>query len=200
MLTATFSQMPMQNQAKIRQANPLEGRQLSVAELPAYRARLRRRGLRVVVTNGCFDLLHYGHIRYLQHARRLGDVLIVGVNGDRAVRLLKGPGRPVVPARYRAALLAALRCVDAVVVFPQKRAERFLAAAAPDIYVKAGDYTRATLDAAERRLLERLGADIRIVPFVPGFSATRLIQRIRTRAASAAPRARRAAAAGRDNA
>lgn len=169
----------MQNQVKSSPANPLQARELPLKQLPAYRAELRRQGARVVVTNGCFDLLHYGHVRYLQQARQLGDVLIVGLNGDRSVRQLKGPGRPLVPARYRAAVLAALRCVDAVVIFPQKRAKRFLAAAAPDIYVKAGDYTRASLDAAERRLLERLGAEIRIVPFVPGFSTTGLIERIR---------------------
>lgn len=118
--------------------------------------------------------------RQLFAARRaLGDLLIVGLNGDRSVRELKGAGRPLVPQRQRAAVLAALACVDAVVIFPQKRAHRFLAIVRPNVYVKGGDYRPDTLDPRERAVLTNLGSRIRILPFVKGFSTTRLIARIR---------------------
>ena len=142
-------------------------------------AAARRRGARIVATNGCFDLLHFGHVSYLQRARKLGDVLVVGLNGDRSVRELKGSGRPLVPEQQRAAILAALSCVDAVVIFPERRAHRFLATVRPDVYVKGGDYRPETLDSWERAVLTAIGARIRIVPFVKGFSTTRLIAKIR---------------------
>ena len=132
-----------------------------------------------MATNGCFDLLHFGHVSYLQRARKLGDLLVVGLNGDHSVRELKGPGRPLVPEQQRAAVLAALGCVDAVVIFPEKRAHRFLATVRPDVYVKGGDYRPDTLDSRERAVLTATGARIRIVPFVKGFSTTRLIAKIR---------------------
>ena len=140
---------------------------------------MRRRGQRVVATNGCFDLLHFGHVSYLQRARKLGDVFVVGLNGDHSVRELKGPGRPLVPEQQRAAVLAALTCVDAVVIFPEKRAHRFLATVRPDIYVKGGDYRPDTLDPRERAVLTAVGVRIRILPFVKGFSTTGLIAKIR---------------------
>ncbi|MGO9246213.1 MAG: D-glycero-beta-D-manno-heptose 1-phosphate adenylyltransferase [Verrucomicrobiia bacterium] len=152
---------------------------LNLAQATGWLASARRAGRRVVATNGCFDLLHFGHVSYLQRARKLGDLLVVGLNGDRSVRELKGPGRPLVPQRQRAAVLAALACVDAVVIFPQKRAHRFLATVRPDIYVKGGDYRFETLDARERAVLTNVGSRIRILPFVKGFSTTRLIARIR---------------------
>jgi len=152
---------------------------LTLAQATRWLASARARGRRVVATNGCFDLLHFGHVSYLQRARKLGDLLVVGLNGDRSVRELKGPGRPLVPQRQRAAVIAALACVDAVVIFPQKRAHRFLATVRPDIYVKGGDYRPETLDARERAVLTNLGSKIRILPFVKGFSTTRLIARIR---------------------
>ncbi len=152
---------------------------LTLSQATGWLASARRAGRRVVATNGCFDLLHFGHVSYLQRARKLGDLLVVGLNGDRSVRELKGPGRPLVPQRQRAAVLAALACVDAVVIFPQKRAHRFLATVRPDIYVKGGDYRFETLDARERAVLTNVGSRIRILPFVKGFSTTRLIARIR---------------------
>jgi rfaE bifunctional protein nucleotidyltransferase chain/domain len=155
------------------------GKILSLPQAGRWAAAARRRGRRVVATNGCFDLLHFGHIDYLQRARALGDLLIVGLNGDRSVRELKGAGRPLVPQRHRAAVLAALACVDAVVIFPQKRAHRFLAIVRPDVYVKGGDYKPETLDARERAVLTNVGSRIRILPFVKGFSTTRLIGKIR---------------------
>ena len=152
---------------------------LTLPQAAQWAASARRRGRRVVATNGCFDLLHFGHVSYLQRARALGDLLIVGLNGDQSVRELKGAGRPLVPQRQRAAVLAALACVDAVVIFPQKRAHRFLAIVRPDVYVKGGDYRPDTLDARERAVLTNLGSRIRILPFVKGFSTTRLIGKIR---------------------
>ena len=114
---------------------------LSVAEAGALAARLRAQGKRIVLANGCFDLLHVGHVRYLQEARRLGDVLFVGINGDAAVTRLKGAGRPVVPAAERAELLAALRDVDHVVVFDEDTADRLVSAVRPDVHAKGTDYT-----------------------------------------------------------
>ena len=152
---------------------------LTLRDAARWAAAARRRGQRIVATNGCFDLLHFGHVSYLQRARKLGDLLIVGLNGDRSVGELKGPGRPLVPQHQRAAVLAALSCVDAVVVFPEKRAHRFLATIQPDIYVKGGDYRPETLDPRERAVLTVAGSKIRILPFVKGFSTTRLIARIR---------------------
>jgi rfaE bifunctional protein nucleotidyltransferase chain/domain len=146
--------------------------------LPAWRARMRASGKRLVVTNGCFDLLHLGHVTYLETARSQGDALLVGVNSDTAVRQLKGPDRPVTPEDDRAAVLAALESVDGVCIFAESTATRFLAAARPDIYVKGGDYTLDTLNQEERRTVEQAGGKIVIIPFVPGRSTTALLQKI----------------------
>ena len=163
---------------KRNQAQTPPRKLLSLNAARRWAAVARRHGLRLVATNGCFDLLHHGHVRYLQLARHLGDRLIVGLNADASVRRLKGPGRPLVPARQRAAVLAALACVDAVVIFPQTRATQFLRAVAPDIYVKGGDYRRATLDPAEQAILAGKGTRVRLLPLVPGTSTTALVRRI----------------------
>jgi D-glycero-beta-D-manno-heptose 1-phosphate adenylyltransferase len=147
-------------------------------QLPAWRAALRAAGRKLVVTNGCFDLLHPGHVTYLENARNLGEALLVGINGDDATRQLKGPGRPVNSEADRAAVLAALASVDGVCIFAEKTATRFLSAAKPDIYVKGGDYTLATLNQDERRAVESAGGKIVIVPFVPGKSTTALLEKI----------------------
>ena len=146
--------------------------------LPAWRAALRTGGKKLVVTNGCFDILHLGHITYLESARNLGDALLIGVISDAAVHGLKGPGRPVNSETDRAALLAALQSVDGACIFTDVRATRFLAAAQPDIYVKGGDYTLETLDQNERRAVESAGGRIVLVPFVPGKSTTGLLEKI----------------------
>jgi rfaE bifunctional protein nucleotidyltransferase chain/domain len=148
------------------------------AKLPEWRAALRASGKRLVVTNGCFDLLHLGHISYLETARSQGDALLVGLNGDDSVRQLKGPDRPVNDEADRAAVLAALESVDGVCIFAEKTATRFLAAAQPDIYVKGGDYTLATLDQDERRTVEQAGGKIVIISLVPGKSTTALLKKI----------------------
>ena len=139
---------------------------------------LRAAGKKLVATNGCFDLLHVGHIRYLNAARALGDALIVGINGDQSVRELKGAGRPVNSERDRAEIVAALECVDLVAIFPDVRATRFLELAAPDVYVKGGDYNQDTLNADERRVLQKIGAKIDIVPFEHGYSTSDLLARL----------------------
>lgn len=147
-------------------------------KLPAWRVALRAAGKKLVVTNGCFDILHLGHVSYLESARKLGDALLVGVNGDDSARQLKGPGRPVNPEADRAAVLAALASVDGVCIFQEKRAAKFLAAAQPDVYVKGGDYTPDTLDQDERRTVESTGGKIVIIPFIPGKSTTALLEKI----------------------
>ena len=146
--------------------------------LAGWREALRKSGKRLVVTNGCFDLLHAGHVRYLERARNLGDALLVGLNGDASVRALKGAGRPIYGAADRALVLGALACVDAVCEFPETRAVHFLETARPDQYVKGGDYTLETLDKEEREAVERYGGRIVILPFLPGKSTTATIEKI----------------------
>ena len=147
-------------------------------DLPAWRKQLRATGKKLVVTNGCFDLLHLGHVTYLENARNFGDALLLGVNGDAGVRELKGPTRPVNSEADRASVLAALESITGVCIFPEKTATNFLAAAQPDIYVKGGDYTLETLNQDERRAVESAGGKIMLVPFVPGKSTTSLLEKI----------------------
>jgi len=151
---------------------------LDLDKLAACARELRTAGKRLVATNGCFDLLHVGHVHYLQAARALGDVLAVGLNGDRSVRELKGAGRPINNERDRAEVLAALECVDLVTIFPQLRATSFISAGAPAVYVKGGDYTSETLNAEERAALKKIGAEIRILPFEKGYSTSLLLERL----------------------
>jgi len=135
-------------------------------------------GKRLVVTNGCFDLLHLGHVTYLENARNLGDALLIGLNSDEAVRGLKGPNRPVNSEQDRAAVLAALESVSGVCIFHETTATRFLQHAQPDIYVKGGDYTLNTINKQERRIIEGIGGKIEIISFVPGKSTTALLKKI----------------------
>ena len=133
----------------------------------------RRRGLRVVFTNGCFDLLHVGHVRSLEAARRLGDRLIVGVNADAGVRRLKGPGRPIVPARQRAEILAALECVDWVVLFRETTPLGLIRALRPDVLAKGGDWSRDAIVGREE--VEGWGGRVVRLRQVPGVRTSRLI-------------------------
>ena len=146
--------------------------------LTDWREHVRSSGQRLVVTNGCFDLLHAGHVTYLETAKQFADVLLVGLNGDASVRQLKGPQRPLNAEEDRALVLAALGCVDAVCVFPDKTATRFLSRCRPDVYVKGGDYTVDTLNPDERRAVEESGGKIAIIPFVAGKSTTALLKKI----------------------
>jgi D-glycero-beta-D-manno-heptose 1-phosphate adenylyltransferase len=147
-------------------------------KLPEWRKSFRASGKKIVVTNGCFDILHLGHVTYLETARNFGDALLVGVNSDAATRQLKGANRPVNSENDRAAVLAALESVSAVCIFSEKTATKFLELAQPDIYVKGGDYTLETLNQDERRAVESAGGKIVIVPFVPGKSTTSLLEKI----------------------
>ncbi len=140
---------------------------------------LRAAGKKIVATNGCFDLLHPGHVRYLEAARALGDVLVVGLNGDESVRALKGSGRPINTENDRAELVAALESVDRVTIFPELRATNFIELAAPDVYVKGGDYNSETLNPDERAALEKIGSRIEIVPFEEGHSTSALLEKLR---------------------
>ena len=156
----------------------MSGKILDVDELAKRSAQLRDKGRRLVFTNGCFDLLHVGHVRYLASARALGDALAVGINGDESVRILKGPNRPINNEHDRAEVLAALEAVDFVTIFPDQRASRVIEAVRPAVYVKGGDYTPETLNAEERDALDRIGSEIQIIPFEPGYSSSRLIKRL----------------------
>ena len=155
---------------------------IDLEELAAHARKLRAAGKKLVATNGCFDLLHPGHVRYLQAARELGDALAVGLNGDRSVRELKGPGRPINNERDRAEVLAALESVDFVTIFPEVRATRFIEMAVPAIYAKGGDYTSETLNAEERAVLQKIGTQVCIIPFEEGYSTSGLLEQLLTRA------------------
>ena len=145
----------------------------------AAREQLRASGKRVVLTNGVFDLLHTGHLYYLEKARGFGDALFIALNGDASVRQLKGPLRPVQAEEHRAYALAATWFVDGIVVFQHKRLTAEILALKPDVYCKAGDYTLEKLDPEERAALEKVGAEIRFLPFLAGFSTTHLIAKIK---------------------
>jgi rfaE bifunctional protein nucleotidyltransferase chain/domain len=151
---------------------------VELEELSDRCEKLRSGGKKIVATNGCFDLLHVGHVRYLQAARALGDLLVVGLNSDRSVQELKGARRPVTTQSDRAEILAALECVDLVTIFPEIRATKFLTAVRPAVYVKGGDYTPETLDQEERATLKEIEAAIRLIPFETGYSTSGLIEQI----------------------
>jgi len=155
-------------------------RRVTKEELPELGAEYAAEGKRLVLTNGCFDLLHTGHVRYLQQARELGDALVVAVNNDDSVRELKGAERPLNTDADRAEVLAALRCVDHVVIFAGKRVTEVIRMLRPAIYAKGGDYTLETLDPGERAALEEVGAEIRLVSLVPGKSTTSLLEKAKT--------------------
>ena len=141
----------------------------------------RAQGKRIVFTNGCFDLMHVGHTRYLQAAKALGDVLVVGVNSDASVRTLnKASDRPIVPEAQRAEVLAALGCVDFVVIFDESDPLQLITAVQPDILVKGGDWTMDRI--VGREIVEARGGVVKTIPLVPGLSTTGLLQRIRSTA------------------
>lgn len=146
------------------------------SELAQLGEALRAAGKRVVFTNGCFDVLHVGHLRYLQQARSLGDVLVVGVNTDAGVRRLKGPRRPVVPEEERAELLAGLACVDYVTLFDEPLPNETLTALRPQLHVKGGDYEAERLP--ETALVRAMGGEVVIMPLVEGRSTTDVFRRI----------------------
>jgi rfaE bifunctional protein nucleotidyltransferase chain/domain len=140
-------------------------------------AKEKRNGRRVVFTNGCFDLLHPGHIRSLEAARALGDVLIVGINSDESVKALKGPTRPAIPEQERAEILASLECVDAVLIFPEPTPQKLIASLLPDILVKGGDW--ASQQIVGRDEVEAAGGRVEQVDVVQGYSTTEILKKIR---------------------
>jgi rfaE bifunctional protein nucleotidyltransferase chain/domain len=153
---------------------------LAWPELERRLAPLRDAGGRVVFTNGCFDLLHVGHVRCLQAARGLGDALVVGVNSDASVRRLKGETRPLVPEGERAEVLAALACVDYVTIFDESTPVRLLERLRPEVHVKGGDYREEELPEASS--VRSWGGRVVILPFTPGYSTTGLIRKLESEA------------------
>ena len=152
---------------------------LTLPDALVAREKLRESGRRLVLTNGVFDLLHTGHLYYLQEARRQGDALFIALNADASVRALKGPLRPVQTELERAYALAALWFVDGIVIFRTPRLTEEIRTLKPDVYTKAGDYTLEKLDPGEREALQTVGAEIKFLPFLPGFSTTQLIAKIK---------------------
>jgi rfaE bifunctional protein nucleotidyltransferase chain/domain len=176
------------------------GRVVSLDEMIRIRTDMRAQGQRLVFTNGCFDLLHRGHVVYLQKARAQGDALVVGLNSDVSVCAFKGSGRPLVPQDDRATVLAALACVDYVVIFDEPTAENLVATLKPEVYVKGGDYAKAgeqgdkKLEPEDQEVDEEAGkplpeadvvraygGDVVLLPYLPGYSTTVLIDTILAR-------------------
>jgi len=170
---------------KHRQNNHVNFRDKIIAwdDLPKWRTQLRASGKKLVVTNGCFDILHPGHIRSLEQARELGDALVVGLNSDASVRQLKGEGRPVLPGQERAEILAALECVDAVVMFDDLTPHEVIARLLPDVLVKGGDWAGDQIVGREE--VEAAGGRVVSAPVVPGFSTTEILRKIRDGAPAA---------------
>ena len=160
-------------------SNGVMTRLVHAHELEALGSEYAAAGKRLVLTNGCFDLLHTGHVRYLEEACRCGDALLVAVNSDDSVRELKGPSRPVNSELDRAEVLAALRCVDYVTIFTGKRVTEVIRLLKPSVYAKGGDYTPETLDPGEKAALDEVGAKIRILQLVPGRSTTAILEKSR---------------------
>lgn len=151
-------------------------------EAKQWRKELAKNGKKLVFTNGCFDLLHRGHVTYLQSARACGDALVVALNSDRSVRALKGSGRPLVDEDARQEVIAALESVDAVITFDTPQVDGILKELKPDIYVKGGDYTLETLNQDERREVESNGGEVELISFVEGYGTTAVVEEIEERA------------------
>ena len=155
----------------------MHSKALTLEEAILRFGREKRNGRKVVFTNGCFDLLHPGHIRGFEQARQMGDALIVGLNSDASVRKLKGPTRPAMPEQERAEILCALESVDAVVIFDELTPREVVARLLPDVLVKGGDWPGDQIVGREE--VEAAGGRVVSIPFVPGYSTTRILQKIR---------------------
>ena len=158
---------------------PQNPKLFTLEEAAAIRRRPEYLAQTIVLTNGCFDLLHPGHIYFLRQAAKLGSQLWIALNGDESVRELKGPKRPILPEAFRAFSLAALDCVAGIFTFQAVRLVSEIEAFKPDIYAKAGDYTLDTLAREERHALDQAGSQIKFLPFLEGFSTTELIRKIK---------------------
>lgn len=152
--------------------NKITDRQTLAKRVAAWRLT----GKKIVFTNGCFDLLHFGHVSYLAKARDLGDILILGLNADSSVKKIKGPNRPLNPEYARATVLAALQCVDAVVLFDEDTPLNLISLLKPDVIVKGGDYTEETVVGAKE--VRAYGGDVQIIGFEDGFSTTSIIEKM----------------------
>ena len=159
-----------------RASRLLEDKIKSLGQLSKITARLRKCGKKVVFTNGCFDILHLGHVRYLREAKKLGDILIIGLNSDNSVSALKGPSRPYISEMERAEILASLEFVDYVVIFEEVRPDNLIRLVKPDIHVKGGDYKVSELP--ERKIVEALGGKVVVIPPIKGRSTTGIVERI----------------------
>ena len=149
---------------------------VSLPELVPMVAGLKQAGRRIVFTNGCFDILHVGHVRYLKSAKALGGALIVGLNSDKSVKRIKGDKRPIVPERERAELLSSIRFVDYVVLFDEPDPYNTIAAIKPDILVKGGDWSLENI--VGRDIVESYGGEVHTLPFIEGASSSRMIEDI----------------------
>ena len=165
---------------KERMKERLQAREkvLSEEDLISWRQYCAQKGERVVLTNGCFDLLHVGHLRCLEYAQSLGDHLVVAVNADSSVKALKGEGRPLISELERAELIAGLACVDRVVLFPDVRLTKIIERLSPDLYAKGGDYNLETMDQGERKALEGCGAEIAFFDIIADCSTTNILEKI----------------------
>jgi D-beta-D-heptose 7-phosphate kinase/D-beta-D-heptose 1-phosphate adenosyltransferase len=165
------------------------GQVVDLQTLVALRAQAEDQGRSVVFTNGCFDLLHLGHVRYLRQARSLGDLLVVGVNSDRSVEVLKGPSRPVVPQDERAEVLAALESVDLVTIFDEEDPGELIEAVQPDVLVKGGDWPLEEIVGRETVIAR--GGKVLALPYVAGMATSSMIERILRRSSTDGERSHR---------
>lgn len=156
----------------------MEDKIKNLEEIKAIIEELHKNNKKFVFTNGCFDLLHAAHIRYLKEAKEQGDILIIGLNSDSSVKALKGDKRPLVPENERAFMLAALECIDYIIIFNDKTVENLLRELKPDIYVKGGDYTIDTINQEERKIIEENSGKIVILKGHEGYSTTNLIKKV----------------------
>ena len=164
---------------------PLNNAKLfNLEEAVSHRKTLTAQSKKLVLTNGCFDLLHIGHLYFLQQAATLGDALWIALNSDTSVRMLKGASRPVVNEQERAYALAALECIQGIIIFQTANLAAEIRALQPDFYTKAGDYSLDTINREEKKALEEVGATIHFLPFLKGYSTTSLIDRINLAARS----------------
>ena len=176
MIELNFTRMGV-NAVRSEHGEPLHPAVLTLEELILQFGPGKRNGRRVVFTNGCFDLLHPGHIKILEAARSLGDALVVGINSDDSVRTLKGAGRPVIPEQERAEILAGFECVDGVVVFDELTPQKTVAALLPDILVKGGDWPGNQIVGREE--VEAAGGKVVLIDVVEGYSTTEILRKIR---------------------
>lgn len=156
----------------------IEKKIMRLEQVVSWRTILKSENKKLVMTNGCFDILHRGHITYLMKARELGDALILAINSDKSVIDLKGSSRPITSENDRAFILASLMFVDAIVIFDTKRCDSIINTIKPDIYVKGSDYNLDTMDQSERKVLESAGSRIEFISFVEGYSTTSIIKKM----------------------